>query len=250
MDVVARPPSPNPSRALGGTLDAFPIGAVLRLLERSRNSGRLLVDSSPPTAIWVRGGQVSLAAETDLMVLRPVLAAAAVLDGARLDSALTVAAADGNSLAAALFSAGAARGAVTEVLWDRTVETIFELLLPSKHEFWFEPDVAAQNGAPAVSHPLTFDVQPLLDAAADRLSAWRVIAQRIPSTSCVVRLVEDLPSSVDLVTISREEWPILAAIDGQRDIAGIIGRTGLSAFGVCGVLHHLLQIGVIAVSRR
>ena len=66
----------------------------------------------------------------------------------------------------------------------------------------------------------------------------------IPSTSVVVRLADQLPLSTELVTLSREEWPVLASIDGRRDVAAIINATGLSPFGVCGVLHRFVTSGI------
>ena len=72
----------------------------------------------------------------------------------------------------------------------------------------------------------------------------------IPSTSVVVRLADQLPQRTSLVTLSREEWPVLASIDGRRDVAAIINATGLSAFGVCGVLHRFVTLGIGRIVSR
>ena len=71
----------------------------------------------------------------------------------------------------------------------------------------------------------------------------------IPSTSVVVQLVDQLPINTELVTFSREEWPVLTAVDGRRDVAAIITHTGLSAFGVCGVLHRFVTSGIATAAR-
>ena len=126
-------------------------------------------------------------------------------------------------------------------LYELAVNTVFELLLPSRAPFRFEA---------AVTHRLAgggaFDVETVVADAAARLQAWRMIADVIPTTSLVVRLVPQLPVDEARVVIEREEWPVLAAVDGVRDVATIITHTGLSAFGVCGVLHRLITRGIAA----
>jgi hypothetical protein len=142
-----------------------------------------------------------------------------------------------------LLADGAAMpGALADALYEQTVNTVFELLLPSRVQFWFEP---------VVRHPLgrghRFDVESLIADATRRLQTWRLIADVIPSTSVVVRLADQLPLRTELVTLSREEWPVVASIDGHRDVASIITHTGLSAFGVCGVLHRFVMQGLAEI---
>jgi hypothetical protein len=136
------------------------------------------------------------------------------------------------------------RATLADALYELTVNTVFELLLPSAAPFVFSS---------GVDHPLGaghhFDSATVLADAQRRLVVWKSIAEVIPSTAVVVRLAEQLPLNTELVTFSREEWPVLAAVNGQRDVAGIITHTGLSAFGVCGVLYRFLSSGVATVAR-
>ena len=242
MDTATPSPGVRGERALDGTLDVFPIPSLFRLFETGATSGVLVVATAPPTVVWFSAGRISLASDLDFDSLRIALSAAAVLPADRLTAALAGPQRSGNTIAANLLREGASELLLRDVIWDRTVETVFELLLPSHAHFWFEP---AEPGPPV---PIAFEMSKVLAAATERLAAWRVIAKVIPSTLLVARIVEQLPATINLVTISREEWPVLAAIDGVRDISAVVSHTGLSAFGVCGVLHHLIELGIVALS--
>ena len=241
MDTATSTSRVDGGRALDGTLDVFPLPSLFRLFESGKTSGVLVVATAPPTVLWWCRGRISVAADLDFASLQAALEEAAVLPPERLGLALQ-GQRSGNTVAANLLAAGASEPLLRDVIWDRTVETVFELLLPSRAHFWFEP------ATPPAEVPIEFTIGQVLTAAEERLAAWRVIAQVIPSTSLVAKLVDQLPPTTNLVTISREEWPVLAAIDGRRDVANIVNVTGLSAFGVCGVLHRLIELGVVALT--
>ena len=155
------------------------------------------------------------------------------------------AASQGRPLADELVRSGAAANAtLVDALYESTVNTVFELLLPSTASFSF---------ASGVDHPLGhgyhFDSGAVVNDAQRRLRIWKQIAEVIPSTSLVVELIDQLPINTELITFSREEWPVLTAVDGRRDVAAIITHTGLSAFGVCGVLHRFLTSGIATTAR-
>jgi hypothetical protein len=224
--------------ALTGNLDEFPIPSLLRFIAGSHQTGTLILAGNEPTIVCFDAGAVALAGPADVDQLRTGLVSAGVVSETGWKAAM--ARARGGPLAAALVESGASLpAALTDALYEQTVNTVFELLLPSRTRFWFEP---------VVHHPLGrghhFDPEAVLADAARRLQTWQLIADVIPSTSVVVRLADQLPMRTELVTLSREEWPVLASIDGRRDVAAIITATGLSAFGVCGVLHRFISLGI------
>lgn len=237
--------------ALAGSLDDFPAPPLLRLVARARHSGTLhVLTATQPLAICFEDGAVTYAGPTDLEAARVALLATGLLGAEAWDPAsplpAQLVAGDGGAAPSRLGErhpvAATGRGPLEEALADLAVNTVFELLLPSAASFWFEP---------SLSHRLAgtggFDAEGLIEEASARLESWRMIADVIPSTSVVVRLAGLLPGGVERVVVDRDEWPVLAAIDGHRDVAGIISHTGLSAFGVCGVLHRLITQGVAEV---
>lgn len=50
--------------------------------------------------------------------------------------------------------------------------------------------------------------------------------------------------------MTREEWPVLAAVDGTRSVAAIISSTALTAYGVCGMLDRLVRAGAVVIDAR
>jgi hypothetical protein len=232
--------------ALAGTLDDFPITSLLRFVATTAKTGTLTIAAREQIVVCFDEGALSLASPADLELLRTGLVSAGVVNGRAWPAAVETARDQNIPLAQALLKIGAAMpGALADALYEQTVNTVFELLLPSQAEFWFES---------TIHHPLgrghRFQTETVIHDATRRLQTWKLIADVIPSTSVVVRLSDQLPRSTELVTLSREEWPVLASIDGRRDVAAIINHTGLSAFGVCGVLHQFVSLGIAEVIIR
>jgi len=235
--------------ALEGTLDDFSIASLLRFLAGSQRSGTLSIAAgsaaAQPSVVCLDDGTITLAGPADVEQLRTGLISAGVVRAGGWEEAVRAARASGRPLAEELVRTGATmRTTLADALYEQTVNTVFELLLPSDAHFWF---------ASIVEHPLGsghhFDNEAVLADAQRRLRTWKRIAELVPSTALVVRLADQLPLTTELATLSREEWPVLAAVDGRRDVAAIITHTGLSAFGVCGVLHRFLSSGIAVVAR-
>jgi hypothetical protein len=208
--------------ALAGSLDDFPAPPLLRLVQKARHSGTLTVIlASQPVALCFEEGEVTYAGPVDLDAARAALLATGLV------------------APEAAGQLGQGAPGLVEARRDLAVNTVFELLLPTRASFWFEPTV----DHPLAGGPRLLTEQLILEATA-RLRAWQLIAEVIPSTSIVLRLADLLPPGTERVSLDRDEWPVLAAIDGRRDVADLIGHTGLSAFGVCGVLHRLITLGV------
>lgn len=125
--------------------------------------------------------------------------------------------------------------ALERVLHEHSLNSLFEMLVPSQAEFRFDPGVV---------HPLgdrfTTDTGELVAKAQQRLEIWRRIAARIPSTSAVFSLARSLPDQLDQRLVTAEEWRFLSLLDGRNTVADIINETGESAFRVCSSLYRLL----------
>lgn len=228
---------------LEGTLADFPIGALTRFVGASSRTGGLTIAVDPPVGLWFDGGALALAAPLDESTVRELLVDTGVIRYGSWERARDLATTGRSPFVSALCEDGGAdRQLLAEALYDLTVETVFELLLPSRAQFWFTADAG---------HPLMggqrFDPEMVLADAEDRLGKWRKIARTVPSTTSIPRLAGSLPLGVGAVQISREEWPVLAAVDGDRSVAAIIARTGLTAYGVCGMLDRLVRAGAVVI---
>jgi hypothetical protein len=226
---------------LAGRLDEVPFADVLRLVRSSRQTGVLrLRDGATIVDVVIDVDDVQLAT-TGLDGLR-----AAVVGGGlvTLDSWDQVVAAsvsgDPGSGFERLIAAGAERERLRARLYEHTVATLFELLLPSSAEFTF---VGGE------SHPFAwtagFHFDDVLDDVKHRVEEWRAIAAAIPTTSMVLRRAPRLPPESSSITLNHEEFELLGLLDGRRDVAGLIAAMGMSAFRVMTTLHHLMALGAV-----
>jgi hypothetical protein len=183
MSTLTRKPT------LQGSLEEFPLDAVVAMLSRSGQVGALEVDApglaDGPEAIWFSGGDVHVAQRED------------------------------------------------------AVETLFQLLVTGgRFEFHTSEEIPAELAE-------VVPAEALLSEVSDRLAEWRVIAELIPSTAVVLRMAASLPAEADEVVLGREDWEVLAHLDGVRSVAEVTRSIGVGAFEVCRVLHRLRKAGAV-----
>lgn len=228
-----------------GSLTDVPLGDVLRSLAAAGEHGILHLTGSYSSIICLRDGGIYLAHAETGPSLRQVFLSSGVVGADEWDRSVE-ATRQGGSLVEALVSVGGATPeGLRAALYDHTVGTLFELLVPNANRFRFGAGEMHQLGAHFV-----FPVDDVLQAAEARLREFSEIARTIPSTDVVVQVVPRLPAGTPQVTISAIEWQVLAAIDGKATIADIIETVGASAFTVFSTLHRLLRAGAIETVGR
>ncbi len=227
----------QPGTALTGTLDTLPLPDLLQLLSATRQSGVLEFRGRTPGVLVLDDGKVVLGLSESGPTLQQVFIGSGLTTADGWWAASERARATG-SLAEAVIEAGASREQVRNVLYEQTVSVTFELLLPSDDEFVFTPDA---------THPVgtTFRFEPddLLADATERVASWKQIADSVPSTTVVMRPVRTAPTGE--VTVTAQEWAVLALLDGRRTVADLVHDLGMSAFTVCFVLHGLRTAGLV-----
>jgi len=118
---------------------------------------------------------------------------------------------------------------------ERIEDAVFKLAQWSDGDFVLEDEV----------HPFgpvfRFAVDSLLQVAERRLEEWRQITEVVPSVQMGVQVVRDLPEELDEVTISREEWRILAGISPGSSIDDVASGLGETEFRICRVLAALVD---------
>ena len=88
----------------------------------------------------------------------------------------------------------------------------------------------------------------MLTRARQRLEEWRTLQAAIPSLDAQPRVVNDLDA--EQVTLSRERWRLLTAIDGRRSLRAIARTLGLSDYEACRLVKSLIDDGVVEVRAR
>jgi hypothetical protein len=202
--------------ALEARLDEFPLDVLLGLVASSHRSGVLEIDGPRPVMLYFADGDLCGGESLEDTTLRAAVGAA---------------------------SPAVRRDRARAVVEDHLVTALAATLIPSPEaNARFRPGPAD----PELSR-YRFRIPAMLVAAHERVEAWRVIADVIPSTETVLQLASDLPDTLDQVLIERADWQILSCVNGARDVADIVGRSGRSAFDVCSALYRMIVLGVIAI---
>ncbi len=222
---------------LTGTLDDFPLDDLLHLLSIGRKSGVVRFEGASPGMLAVHEGALTIAVSDTGPTLKQVFIGSGVTNADGWDRAMR-SAEQGTPLVTTFLDDGADAELVERVLLEQTTGAIFELLLPSGDSFAF-----TEGDEHPVGRHHQFPHEPVLVEAGQRVEAWKVIAEAIPSTAAVMGLAPAI-AGLD-VTITADEWHVLARVDGHATVADIIRELGMSAFAVCGVLHRLLGRGLV-----
>jgi hypothetical protein len=223
--------------ALEGTLDDLPLPDLLAFLGAGSRTGTVSIGGANAGVITLRDGRISMAIADRGPRLDQVLTGPGLIDSEAWAAASE---ADDREVLAALSAGGADAERLEAALHRHIVTTLFEFVLPSSDPFTFIVDEPHDLGS-AVSFP----ADELVAAATARLDEWKEIAESVPSTSAVPRLVTRLSDGVDAVTITAGEWQVLAALDSARSVTDLIDVLGMTTFDLCQVLHHLVLAGAV-----
>jgi hypothetical protein len=227
---------------LEGSLGDLPLPDLLDLLAATGKSGTISLGEPVGATLWVREGHLAYGSAPGAPDPGELLAAAGVVTPAQFDGAVTATSAH-QSLSETLVDLfDADRAAIEAIAREQVITTVFEVLVVGSDHFAFHSGLPDPFGAPV---PLTH--AEILAEAERRRAQWQRIAELIPSTGIVAALSRELPGKKAGITITADEWQVLALLDGYRTVADVIAELGLSAFEVCGVLYELLRAGTVVV---
>lgn len=231
-----------------GTLADLPLPDLLGFLTRSGQTGVVRFSGPVPAEVHLEGGRVVFAdTDGDPSLERHLTAAG--LDATAVAAAAAAAGRD-VPWADALVDAGIPAVEVRGALYDHTVNALFELLLTSDDEFAFDPTTG--DGATAtpgltsrVGGRFPMELESLLADAERRRRQWATISATVPSTALVFRIAPALPDGVPSVTMTADDWKVVASLDGRRMLSDTVRDLGRTSFSVCEAVHRLLSTGVI-----
>jgi Domain of unknown function (DUF4388) len=199
---------------LRGSLDDFSLEDIFWLVARAGQTGELVVDRPGASGRFFFAQGRLYSAESELM--RESF-------GERLAR-----------------SDAAERGMVFRQMVE---DTTFELLRRELGEFYWNADITTEPEESA-----SFAIDEVLAAAADRRRELDEIRSIIPTDEAVVAISSSLPDGVTEVTVSREQWRLLAFVDGRRSIQAIGSSALLTDFQVLRTLFPIAQRGLLEVS--
>jgi hypothetical protein len=228
---------------LEGSLDAFSLPDIFQLLSFTKKSGGLhLASDGCDGVVFFAGGQVTGASADGS---RQPLARRLIGAGAVDDEALAAAvrsATEGESLGVvkALLDHGAIDGElVRQAVTDQSVDAVFDLLRWQQGDFAFVVEEVNPDDV-GVSLP----IDSILADAESRTSTWDSVSQIVPSPQALLSMPVVLPADPQ---ISREEWSLLALVDGRRSVAELVDLTGSGHYAVVSTLAGLVTRGMLEV---
>ena len=231
---------------LEGSLDAFSLPDIFQLLSFTKKTGGLhLAHDGSDGVVFFAGGQVT-GASADSHVSRWPAGSSA--PGRSSDDAL-VAAVEAASAGEGTASSGrcSSRG--------RSTPSCCAAPRPTSPSTPSSTCCAGATGtSPSSSRrptPTTSasrsPVESVVADAEARRASWETVSQVVPSPRAVLAMPVVLPVDPQ---VSREEWSLLALVDGRRTVTDLVDLTGSGQYAVVSTLAALVQRGLLEVARR
>jgi hypothetical protein len=222
---------------LSGSLSEFSLAEVLSLLGMGGRTARMQVTCADAVGtVHLVDGRISSATADSARagLLRGVVAALPV---------------PADDLAQALLAEAPVRSLVDSGVVDREgaqqvasehcTEAVGEMLDWTSGEFavWVGSQDPADIG-------VRLDVHELVAAARERAQEWHDLRAALPEPDSVLALVPDVAQAP---VVDREDWAVLARIDGRRTLAEVLAAQGASPLAAGNRLVQLLGRGLVAV---
>ncbi|MCU0265582.1 MAG: DUF4388 domain-containing protein [Actinomycetia bacterium] len=225
---------------LEGSLDAFGLPDIFQLLSFTKKSGGLhLRGDAGEGVVYFTGGSVTGAsADGGRQVLARRLVGSGVVDDATLEAAVDRARSEGIGVGRALLESEQVPGDVLEdAATEQAVDAVFDLLRWSEGDFSFSMDEPNPDDV-GVALP----TERVVAEAGARAEAWQGVAEVVPSPELVPTLPVVLP---DDPVVTRDEWALLALVDGRRRVGDLVELTGAGQFAVASTLAALAARGLV-----
>ncbi len=232
---------------LEGSLDAFGLPDVVALLATTGKTGGLAVrrgeGTGAPVAgvVWFRDGRITSATSdrSRASLVRRVVGSGAV-DDAALRQAVARAVSGTGGVARALLEAGAVEPELLrQAATDQAVDAVFDMLRWTQGEFGFD---SAEIDPDDVG--LSLDHGQVLAEAQARADSCERMAALVPGLDSVLAVPVVLH---DEPAVTRDEWAVLALVDGRRRVRDLVELTGCGQFAVTTTIAHLVQRGLLHV---
>jgi hypothetical protein len=125
---------------------------------------------------------------------------------------------------------------------QRVQEICFEFLGADRGNFEFHP------GRPSAPTMTNMSVAEAMAQARQRIDEWQELQSLIPSLDVQPRLVSELDPGQ--VTLDRDQWRVLTAVDGRRNLRSVGRALNMSDFEVCRAMRDLLSARVVELDTR
>jgi hypothetical protein len=229
---------------LEGSLDAFSLPDVFQLLSFTKKTGGLHLSSDGcDGVVFFTAGQITGAsADTSRQPLARRLIGSGAVDDGSLEAAVQRARDDKDvGVVRALLEANAVEAELLrQAVSDQSVDAVFDLLQWQTGEFAFVMDEVNPDDV-----GVTVPTETVVADADARRAGWEAVSQVVPSPTAILSMPVLLPDDPD---ISRDEWALLALIDGRRSVNDLVDLTGCGRYAVVSTLAGLVGRSLLEVT--
>src|SRR4051794_19772072 len=195
-------------------------------------------DSAHGVVWFTTGALTGGASDVSRQSLARRIVGAGLLDDESLQAAVERAAQEGLGVVRALQQADAVdEGVLHELTSEHIVDSVFDLLRWPDGDFAFVVDEANPDDVGVSSQS-----EDVVTEARRRLEVWSGVATTIPSPQTVLSLSQTPDGDPQL---SRDEWSLLALVDGRRTVGEIVALCGRGDFAVASGLAELVSRGLL-----
>lgn len=238
---------------LAGNLRQFALPDVLRVIESGQRSGRLLLQRGDRrAAIYFSGGQWLLADRIgSQMVLAHHLARAGLITPEQFESALGVPFAEAGEVAdmqlvRTFISAHLlTQEQLRQFAFNDAVNLLAFVLAWPDGEFRFEDGVTLPQGRVWLPLPLGPLVSKAMSLARESMPAPRELVPLVPEA--VVDFAPVDPESGTAVQLTRTQWKLLTAVDGQMPLWAICQKLNAPEPTILRLAAELVAAGTIVI---
>jgi hypothetical protein len=229
---------------LEGSLDAFSLPDIFQLLSFTKKTGGLhLRRDGQHGVVFVTTGSLT-GGSSDVSrqgLARRLVGAGIVEDEALTDAVSAAADSDELGVGRALQQAGAVEeGVLHEAAGEHVIDTVFDLMRWVEGDFAFVVDEANPDDV-----GVSVSVEDAVAEARRRLDSWAQVSTTVPSPDTVLAVALTPP---DDPMLSRDEWALLALVDGRRAVSDVVAATGKGEFAVVSTLASLVDRGLLVVT--
>ena len=232
---------------LEGSLDAFGLADVCSLLASTGKSGALELTKVRANGSSLRGivsfseGQIC-GASADLSrqnLARRIIGSGAV-DDVALRHAVARVVSGGIGVARALLESGSVDAVVVrQAAREQVTDAMSELLTWTDGDFAFNADHSDSDDVGVLIR-----VEEALVDALERQGQWSQFHSAISGHDSVLALAPGVAADP---TVTRDEWGVMALVDGHRTVQDLAELTGTGLYGVTSILTGLVQRGLLTV---
>jgi hypothetical protein len=228
---------------LEGSLDAFSLPDMFQLLSFTKKTGGLHLahDGSDGVVFFTSGQITGASADSSRQPLARRLVGSGTLSDEALSAAVDVASkGEGVGIVRALLEHGAVDAdLLRRAATDQSVDAVFDLLRWRDGDFAFVMDEGNPDDV-----GVTLSVESVIADTESRQATWDTVSQVVPSPRAVLSMPVVLPTDPE---VTREEWSLLALVDGRRSVTELVDLTGSGQYAVVSTLAALVQRGLLEV---